>query len=54
VDSISLGRHRIKTLSYAVEESEISWPIEFVVVGRDHLKRIRSRFVMPLRPRSDP
>ena len=54
VDSISLGRHRIKTLAYAVEESELSWPVELVVVGRDRLKRIRSRFGMPPRPRANP
>lgn len=54
VDFISLGRQRAKELSYSVEESEIAWPIEIVVVGRDHVKRIRSRFAMPARPRSDP
>ncbi len=54
VDFISLGRQRVRTLSYAVEESEFSWPFDFVVVGRDHLKRIRARFGMPARPRANP
>ena len=54
VDSIGLGRQRIKTLAYAVEESELSWEFDFVVVGRDHLKRIRSRYGMPPRPRANP
>jgi hypothetical protein len=54
VDSIDLGNQRIKTLSYAVEESEFSWPLELVVVRRDYLKRIRSCFAMPPRVRTGP
>jgi hypothetical protein len=54
VDAISLGRQRPRSISYDVEESELAWPLEIVIVGREFLKRIRSRFGIPTRPRSDP
>jgi len=44
VDDVSLGREKAKTLVYAVEESVLAWPMEFVVVKRSYLKRIRERF----------
>ncbi len=51
-DSVSLGRQKHKTLSYAVEESDFSWPVEFVSVSRQYLSRIRRRFAMPLGQRA--
>ena len=54
VDAIGLGRQRTRSISYDVEGSEFAWPLEIVIVGRDFLKRIRSRFGIPSRPRSDP
>jgi hypothetical protein len=54
VDAIALGAQRIKTLAYAVEESELSWQFDLVVVGRDYLQQIRRRFGMPSRPRANP
>jgi len=54
VNAISLGRQRPRSISYDVEESEFAWPLEIVFVGRDFLTRIRSRFGIPTRPRSDP
>jgi hypothetical protein len=52
VNSVNLARERIKTLSYDVEESELSWAVEFVTVSREHLQRIRIRFAMPKYPRA--
>jgi hypothetical protein len=52
VHSISLGRESTKTLSYLVDEIEISWPVELVLVGRDFVKRIRLRFGIPPRFRA--
>ena len=52
VSSINLVGQRIKTLSYDVEESELSWTVEFVSVSREHLQRIRDRFAMPRHPRA--
>jgi len=49
VSSINLGRQPIKTLSYAVDESELSWAVEFVTVSREYLREIREFFVMPTR-----
>jgi hypothetical protein len=49
VSSVNLGRQRIKTLSYAVEENELSWAVEFVTVSRENLPRIREHFAMPKR-----
>jgi hypothetical protein len=46
-DSVSLGRQKHKMLSYDVEESEFSWPVEFVTVSRQYLRGIRRRFAMP-------
>jgi len=55
VDSIGLGpQQRAKTLAYAVEESELSWQFDFVVVGRGYVQQIRWRFGMPSRPRASP
>jgi hypothetical protein len=47
--SVNLGRQRIKTLSYAVDESDLSWALEFVTVSREYLPRIRECFAMPKR-----
>jgi len=44
VDDVSLGREKVKTLAYAVAESELAWPMELIVVKRSFLKRIRGRF----------
>jgi hypothetical protein len=49
VSSINLAGQPIKTLSYAVDDSELSWVVEFVTVSREYLREIRERFVMPTR-----
>ena len=54
VHSTDLTGQGTKTLTYAVEKSEIAWPFESVVIGRDYLNRIRWRFGIPPRPRSIP
>lgn len=54
VRSVDLGRQRVKTLSYAVEESELSWALELVTVSRKYLPRIRECFAMPRRLSTSP
>ena len=49
VSSISLGAEPIKTLSYAVDETEFSWPVELVTVSRDYVPETRVFFHMPKR-----